>query len=106
MAREQKFRWGAAGLAVLSVIAAMALWIAPSRQTSSAQDSGVTPGPLIARGYTDAPTGTAVIAGDASPGNGMMLELRVKEGQKVKKGDVVAVLSNFPTADVSVRSAE
>jgi HlyD family secretion protein len=106
MAREQKFRWGAASLAILSVIAAMALWIAPSRQTSSAQDSGATPGPLIARGYTDAPTGTAVIAGDASPGNGMMLELRVKEGQKVKKGDVVAVLSNFPTADVSVRSAE
>ncbi|MBV8393233.1 MAG: HlyD family efflux transporter periplasmic adaptor subunit [Alphaproteobacteria bacterium] len=94
-------------MAVLFVIAALVLWMAPSRQTSSAQDSGATPGPLISRGYTDAPTGTAVIAGDGSlAGAGVMLELRVKEGQKVKKGDVVAVLSNFPTSDVSVRSAE
>jgi hypothetical protein len=37
---------------------ALALWVAPSRQTSSAQD-GIRPtGPLISRGYTDAPAGT------------------------------------------------
>jgi hypothetical protein len=55
MAREQKFRWGATGVALLFVIAALVLWVAPTRQTSSAQD-GVRPtGPLISRGYTDAP---------------------------------------------------
>jgi multidrug resistance efflux pump len=106
MAREQKLKWGAAGVAALFVVAALIMWIAPSRQTSSAQDAISPQSPLISRGYTDAPSGTAVIAGDASPGNGMLLELRVTEGQKVKRDDVIAVLSNFPIADSQVRSAE
>ena len=38
MAQAKKFTWGATGVAVLAVIGALALWIAPSRQTSSAQD--------------------------------------------------------------------
>ncbi|SKA21433.1 HlyD family secretion protein [Enhydrobacter aerosaccus] len=104
MAREKKFTWGAATGAILFVIAAVVLWVAPSRQTSSAQD-GAAAGPLIARGYTDAPAGTAAIAGDAA-GGGVLLELRVAEGQKVKRDEVIAVLSNYPIADVSVRSAE
>jgi HlyD family secretion protein len=106
MARAKKFRWGATGVAALFVIAALALWIAPSRQTSSAQD-GVNPqGPLISRGYTDAPMGTALIAGDSVAGGGVLLELRVSEGQKVKRDDVIGVLSNYPIADASLRSAE
>jgi len=96
MARREKYRWGATGVAALFVIAALALWIAPSRQTSSAQD-GIRPvGPLISRGYTDAPAGTAVIAGDPASG-GVLQELRVVDGQKVKKDEVVAVLSNYST---------
>ena len=81
------------------------MWIAPSRQTSSAQD-GIRPaGPLISRGYTDAPSGTVVIAGD--PGGGtVLLELRITDGQKVKRDDIIAVLSNYPKADVVVRSSE
>jgi HlyD family secretion protein len=105
MARREKFRWGATGVAALFVIAALVLWIAPSRQTSSAQD-GIRPvGPLISRGYTDAPAGTAVIAGDPASG-GVIQELRVVDGQKVKKDEVVAVLSNYSKADVTVRTTE
>lgn len=105
MARQQRFRWGATGVAVLFVIAALMLWIAPSRQTSSAQD-GVRPtGPLISRGYTDAPAGTTVIAGDPT-GGGVLQELRITDGQKVKKDDVIAVLSNYSRADVTVRTTE
>lgn len=105
MARQQRFRWGATGVAILSVIAALALWIAPSRQTSSAQD-GIRPtGPLISRGYTDAPAGTAVIAGDPT-GGGVLQELRIVDGQKVKRNEVIAVLSNYSRADVTVRTTE
>ncbi len=106
MARAQKFRWGATGVAILFVIAALVLWVAPTRQTSSAQD-GVKPlGPLISRGYTDAPAGTAVLAGDTTTGGIVLTELHVKEGQKVKRDEVIAVLSNYSKADVIVRSTE
>jgi multidrug resistance efflux pump len=105
MAREQKFRWGATGVAILFVIAALVLWVTPSRQTSSAQDGLKPVGPLISRGYTDAPAGTAVLAGDVV-GGGVLAELRVRDGQKVKKNEVIAVLSNYSKADVTVRSTE
>jgi multidrug resistance efflux pump len=105
MARREKLRWGATGVAILFVIAALGLWIAPSRQTSSAQD-GIRPtGPLISRGYTDAPSGTVVIAGDPASGQ-VVQELRVTDGQRVKKDEVIGVLSDFSKADVSVRSTE
>jgi HlyD family secretion protein len=105
MAQAKKFTWGAAGLAVLIVIAAMSLWIAPSRQTSSAQDGGRPAGPLISRGYTDAPAGTAVIAGDPA-GGGVLAELKIADGQTVKRGAVIAVLSNYAKAEVTVRQTE
>ena len=105
MARREKFRWGATGIAILFVVAALALWVAPTRQTSSAQD-GIRPtGPLISRGYTDAPAGTVVIAGDPSS-SGVLQELRVGEGQKVKKDEIVAVMSTFAKADIAVRTVE
>jgi len=105
MARAKKFRWGAIGLAILVAIAGVGLWVMPSRQTSSAQDAPKAAPPLIARGYTDAPEGTAVVAGDPAGGS-VLVELKVKDGQKVAKGEVVAVLSNFARADVSLRMAE
>src|SRR5215470_4376572 len=106
MARVQKFRWGATGLAILFAVGALALWIAPSRQTSSAQDGVKPAGPLISRGYTDAPAGTAVISGDPSYGGSVILELRIADGQKVKRDEIIAVLSNYPKADVTVRMTE
>jgi multidrug resistance efflux pump len=93
-------------LAILVAVAGVGLWVLPSRQTSSAQDSGKpAQPPLIARGYTDAPEGTAVVAGDPAGGS-VLVELRVKDGQKVKKGEVLAVLSNYGRADVTLRMAE
>ena len=105
MARAKKFRWGATGVAFLVAIAALGMWMAPSRQTSSAQDGMRSDGPLISRGYTDAPAGTAVIAGDPTGGS-TIIELRIKDGQKVKRDEVIAVLSNYPKADVALRMAE
>jgi HlyD family secretion protein len=105
MARAKKFRWGATGLAFLVVIVGLALWMTPTRQTSSAQDGTKNDGPLISRGYTDAPAGTAVIAGDPAGGSSI-LELRIKDGQKVKRNEVIAVLSNHPKADLALRMAE
>ena len=106
MARREKFRWGATGVAILFVVAALALWMAPSRQTSSAQDGIKPTGPLISRGYTDAPAGTVVIAGDPTSGGSVLAELKVADGQRVKKDQVVAVLSNYAKADVTVRTTE
>jgi len=93
--------------AVAMVLTAVGLvaWTAAFRHPLVAQD-GIRPsGPLISRGYTDAPSGTAVIAGDPL-GGGVLLELRVVEGQRVKRDEIIAVLSNFPVADVEVRQVE
>jgi multidrug resistance efflux pump len=61
--------------------------------------------PLISRGYTDATNGTVIMAGDPAGGQ-KVLELRIKEGQTVKRDEVIAVLSNYPQADIAVRMAE
>ncbi len=105
MAQAKKFTWGAIGLATAAVATGLVLWMAPSRQTSSAQDGARPQTPLISRGYTDAPAGTAVIAGDPA-GGGVLLELRIVDGQKVKKDEIIAVLSNYPKADITVRTTE
>jgi multidrug resistance efflux pump len=106
MARVNRLSGGALGVATMVVIVAVALWLTPSRQMSSAQDRERSDRqPLISRGYTDATTGTVVIAGD--PGGGQtILELRIKDGQTVKRDEIIAVLSNYPRADILVRSAE
>ena len=105
MAQVRKFTWSAAGLAVLLVGAGLILWMTPSRQTSSAQDGPRPLPPLISRGYTDAPAGTALIAGDPA-GGGVLIELRITDGQKVKRDEIIAVLSNYPKADIAVRTTE
>ena len=105
MARTTRFLKIALGAATMTVIVALVLWIGPGRQASKAQD-GIRPtGPLISRGYTEAPAGTVVIAGEPEGGS-VILELRITDGQKVKRGDIIAVLSNYPAADVEVRSTE
>ena len=60
---------------------------------------------LIARGLTAASAGTIVIASDYAGGN-TVVELRIKEGQKVRRGDIIAVLSNYSKADIAVRIGE
>ena len=94
----------ALGLLTMLAIVALAVWLMPDRQISSAQDRP-NGKPLIARGYTDATNGTVVIAGDPLGGQ-TILELRIKDGQTVKRDEIIAVLSNHPQAETAVRIAE
>jgi HlyD family secretion protein len=105
MARRTRFTLGAVGALALVVLAAVALWVTPSRQISSAQDAARN-APLISRGYTDAPAGTAVIHGDTTVGGSVLTELRIVDGQKVKKGEVIAILSNFAKSNTTVLNNE
>jgi multidrug resistance efflux pump len=87
-------------------VAVAAAWIANSQQATNGMAS--TPqatGPLIARGYTEAPAGTVMIANDPNGGS-VLKELRIKEGQIVKRGEIIAVMSNYDAADVGVKIAE
>jgi multidrug resistance efflux pump len=94
------------GTMAVVALAVAAAWIARSQQpangTTTLQPGG---GPLIARGYTDAPSGTVMVAGDPF-GGAVLKELRIREGQKVKRDEVIGVLSNYPTAEVTVKIAE
>jgi HlyD family secretion protein len=105
LARAKKFSLAATGMAVLAVVVTAFVWQAPSRQTKGVLDGVQLSGPLTSRGRTDAVAGTAIIAGD--PGGGSnLLELRVKEGQKVKREEIIGVLSNFSKAEEALRKAE
>ena len=106
MARLNGLTGRALGAVTMIAIVALALWITPSRQMSSAQDRDQSnKRPLIARGYTDAANGTVIVAGDPLGGQ-TVIELRIKEGQTVKRDQIIAVLSNYPRADITVRMAE
>jgi HlyD family secretion protein len=102
MGPARRFGLTATGLVLAT---ALMLWVAHSRQANTAQKNIEAPGPLMARGYTDAPAGTVSVGG-YDEGGSILRELRVSEGQKVKHDDIIAVLSNFPTADIEVRRAE
>lgn len=98
-------RW-AKGAAVVVAVAGAALLMGPTHSTSNpvGQFNAVT-GPLILRGFTEAPAGTVMLAAD--PGGGaLLLELRVSEGQRIKRGDIIAVLSNYPRFEAWLRDAE
>lgn len=107
MAGSGKIVRAAVGVAAMVAIAGGGVWLLTGQKASNAQETAKAANqqPLLARGYTDAPEGTVVIAGDPAGGS-VLSELKVKDGQKVKKGDIVAVLSNFARADVSLRMAE
>src|SRR5476651_2325100 len=90
-------------VATVVLVGAALLWMAPKRQVNLAQESARLPAPVIARGFADAPAGLVVMYGEGSL---TLLELRVTEGQRVKRGEIIAVLANYPVDDVAVRSAE
>ena len=107
MAGSGKFIRATVGVVAALTVAAGGVWLLSGQKSSNAQEAAKAANQqaLLARGYTDAPEGTVVVAGDPAGGS-VMVELKVKDGQKVKKGDIVAVLSNFARADVSLRMAE
>ena len=104
MARLSRLGKKASGLLTMVVVVALAVWLMPDGPISSAQDRP-NGKPLIARGYTDAATGTVVVAGDPAGGQ-TVLELRIKDGQSVKKDEIIALLASYPQAETSVRIAE
>jgi len=91
------------GLA-FSALAVIAVWWGVGWPGVEAQVAAKPAAPLTSRGFTDAPTGTALLAGDSAGGMALK-ELRVEEGQRVKRGDIVAVLSGFDRFDALVKSA-
>ena len=106
MAGSRKFAIAAVSVAALTILVVALSSLASHRQSNRGREGIVAAGPLISRGYTEAPAGTVVIAGNPEAGGSVLLELRIADGQKVKRGDIIAVLSNYPTAVVSVREAE
>ncbi|MCA0300912.1 MAG: efflux RND transporter periplasmic adaptor subunit [Proteobacteria bacterium] len=93
-----------AGTLVVAGLAAAGAAI--GQQTASNNTGVIAPtGPLVARGYSEAPAGTVVVSNDPA-GGAVIKELRIRDGQKVKRGDVIAVMSSFPTNEVNVRIAE
>jgi multidrug efflux pump subunit AcrA (membrane-fusion protein) len=106
MAQSSKLSWVGAGAAAVAVIALAMTFGLPDLPVGSAQNkSSEVHGPLISRGYTDAPAGTAIIAGDPV-GGAVLSELRIKNGQAVKRDEIIAVLNNYAVADVEVRRIE
>jgi len=106
MAQSNKFAWVGAGAAAVAVIALAMTFGLPDLPVGSAQNkSSEAHGPLISRGYTDAPAGTAIIAGDPV-GGAVLSELRIKNGQAVKRDEIIAVLNNYAISDVEVRRIE
>ena len=94
------------GVAAIGAIAGLTAWFAPSLPTGIAQDAArPNHQPLISRGYTDAPAGTFTVAGDPI-GGATLIELRIKDGQTVKEGEIIGVLSEYPRADITVRTSE
>jgi HlyD family secretion protein len=93
-------------VAVVAIAVAVA-WIARSQQAANGSTTSApqTGGPLIARGYTEAPSGTVMIANDPNGGS-VLKELRIREGQTVKKDEIIAVMANYPAAEVGVKIAE
>jgi HlyD family secretion protein len=94
------------GTVAVVAVAVAAAWIARSQQTANGTTSALqSSGPLIARGYTEAPSGTVMIANDPNGGS-VIKELRIKEGQTVKRDEIIAVMANYPAAEVGVKIAE
>jgi multidrug resistance efflux pump len=93
--------------AVAVIAAAVTVaWIAHSQASGSGGTAPLQPtGPLIARGYTEAPAGTVTVANNVVGGS-MIRELRIKDGQTVKKGDIIAVMAAYPTAEINVELAK
>lgn len=94
------------GTVAAVAVAVAAAWIARSQQAANGTTSALQiSGPLIARGYTEAPAGTVMIANDPNGGS-VLKELRIKEGQTVKRDEIIAVMANYSAAEVGVKIAE
>ena len=97
--------WVATGVTLLVSIAIVSQFWLEARPQPSGLDAIRHEYPLLARGLMEAPAGTAVLGADPA-GGAVLTELRVEEGNEVKKGDMIAVLSNYANADYACRRSE
>lgn len=81
----------------LALLPVVALW---GKDTNTRGPIEIT-GPLISRGYTDVRAESALVAGDPQGGE-LVAELKVRAGDVVRKGQVLALLSNAPAAELDV----
>lgn len=72
-----------------------------SQMSAGNSDRVEAVGPLIARGYTGAHSASALVAGDPEGGE-IVSELAVRAGEHVRRGQVVAVLSNYLAAELEI----
>ncbi len=86
-------------------LVATVLWMPYGGQTSAQGADKPGQPQLIARGITGAPDGTVVVSGEAAGGY-VLIELRIRERQRVGKGEIIAVLSHYHRADSALRMAE
>jgi multidrug resistance efflux pump len=94
MAMMSKGTYGVLAVVIL-LTAAAALIANRPMAISNARLSQQTDGPLIARGFVDAPADSVMIA--TNPNGGPVIkELLIRRGQRVQRGDIVAVLVQAP----------
>lgn len=86
---------------MLALLPVVALW---GKDTNTRGPVEIT-GPLISRGYTDVRAESALVAGDPQGGE-LVAELKVRAGEPVRKGQVLALLSNAPAAELDVLTAK
>ena len=104
MAIWRDLRWPGRGALFVCVTMAslpvLALW----GKDANTRDPIEATGPLISRGYTDVRVESALVAGHPEGGE-IVAELRVRAGDNVRKGQVLALLSNAPAAALDVATA-
>lgn len=71
------------------------------KETGATHDRPETVGPLIARGYTDVRATSSLVAGDPEGGD-IVAELKVRAGEQVREGQIIAVLGNHLAAEIEV----
>lgn len=77
------------------------LILTTERAKSNPATSTQTSGPLLARGFTDARAGTVTVANNPYSSS-VVRELRVKEGQMVQRGEIIAVMAQDPGIEANV----
>ena len=99
---QRNWLWGGGifAFAAIALIPAIALW----GNDANTRDPIEATGPLISRGYTDVRVESALVAGHPEGGE-IVAELRVRAGDTVRKGQVLALLSNAPAAALDVATA-
>lgn len=91
----------ALAFAAMTLTPAIAIW----GKDANRRDPVEATGPLISRGYTGVRAQSVLVAGDPEGGE-IVTELRVRAGDTVRKGQVLALLSNAPARELEVAMAK